>query len=296
MTWENGRMAEKKNSFNNGRMGRRKVRSIIGSSFSLLSVFFSSLIIEKLIGFLALFLFLRLSSLFLASFSRNPSTSSSCLSSFGNTLDQEFADPFCDGFIDPVFHSQVFATFCSSISIISSFFTLSISFHSSFDFVSPIFSYSNTILLSTLSKESKGSKTGWKLRIYLFKKGVILYILWKILLKRRSFQIFFSFTQNFSPCDSHDTDIRFPYFLSSSQIPVGNTHWIFFSVSPNLCHFILCIQSLLHYLRVFHWNTVPWQRGKQSEKQDEITAESEKRVERRKDLLSKKRNPIVRIS
>ena len=62
MTWENGRMAEKKNSFNNGRMGRRKVGSIIGSSFSLSSAF-SSLIIEKLIGFLALFLFLRLLSI-----------------------------------------------------------------------------------------------------------------------------------------------------------------------------------------------------------------------------------------
>ena len=147
---------------------------INGSSFSLSSVF-SLLIIEKLIGFLALFLFLRLSSLFLASFSRNPSTSSSsCLSSFGNTLDQEFTDPFCDGFIDPVFHSQVFATFCSSTSIISSFFTLSISFHSSFDFVFSIFSYSNTILLYSLSKESKGSKTGWKLRTYLFKKRSII--------------------------------------------------------------------------------------------------------------------------
>lgn len=82
-----------------------------------------------------------------------------------------------------------------------------------------------------------------------------------ILLKRRSFQIFFSFTQNSSSCDSHDTDIRFSYPLSSSQIPVGNTHWIFSSVSESVTY-ILCIGSLLHYLYIFHWNTVPWQREK----------------------------------
>ena len=94
-----------------------------------------------------------------------------------------------------------------------------------------------------------------------------------ILLKRSSFQIFFSFSLRILLHVIHM--VRFSYFLSSSQIPVGNTHWIFSSVSPNLSLifyvFDPCCIFYMYFTEIrFHDNG-----GKQSEKQDEITAESE---------------------